>query len=49
MVAQAAVHGCTAAFAVSAGIFAAGAVVTGLLYERGVTAGESVREPVLAG
>ncbi|HEX4009660.1 MAG TPA: MFS transporter [Solirubrobacteraceae bacterium] len=48
LVAQAAVHGYTVAFAVSAGIFAFGAIVTGLLYERGVSAAETVGEPVLA-
>jgi EmrB/QacA subfamily drug resistance transporter len=48
LLAQAAVHGYTTAFLVSAVIFAAGAVITGLLYERGVTAAESVGEPVLA-
>jgi EmrB/QacA subfamily drug resistance transporter len=48
LVAQAAVHGYTVAFAVSAGIFAVGALATGLLYERGVSAAETVGEPVLA-
>jgi EmrB/QacA subfamily drug resistance transporter len=48
LVAQAAVHGYTVAFAVSAGIFAVGAIATGLLYERGVSAAETVGEPVLA-
>jgi hypothetical protein len=48
LLALAAVHGYTTAFLVSAVIFAAGAVITGLLYERGVTAAESVGEPVLA-
>jgi EmrB/QacA subfamily drug resistance transporter len=48
LAAQAAVHGYTTAFAVSAGIFAAGAVVTGLLYERSATAAEAAGQPVLA-
>jgi hypothetical protein len=48
LVAQAAVHGCTTAFAVSAGIFAVGAVLTGLFYEHGVSAAEVAGEPVLA-
>jgi hypothetical protein len=47
LIASAAVHGYTTAFAVSAAIFAAGAIVAGLLYERGaVTARQA--EPVLA-
>ena len=48
LLAHAAVHGYTTAFAVSAGIFAVGAVLAGLLYERGVSAAETVGEPVLA-
>jgi EmrB/QacA subfamily drug resistance transporter len=56
LIAQAAVHGYTTAFAVSAGIFALGAVITGLLFERRAAqaeydeseaAAEPVGEPVL--
>jgi EmrB/QacA subfamily drug resistance transporter len=48
LIASAAVHGYTTAFAVSAGIFAVGAVLAGLLYERGAVAAAPVGEPVLA-
>jgi len=48
LLAHAAVHGYTVAFTVSAGIFAVGAVIAGLLYERGLAAAETVGEPVLA-
>jgi predicted membrane protein len=43
------VHGYTTAFAVSAGIFLVGAVVAGLLYQRGVAPLEAAAgEPVMA-
>jgi len=49
LAATAAVHGYTTAFAVSAGIFLVGAVVAGLLYQRGVAPLEAAAgEPVLA-
>src|SRR5690242_6939129 len=46
VLAQAAVHGYTTAFWISAGIFAAGAVTTGLLVRRGVPAPSG--QPVFA-
>jgi EmrB/QacA subfamily drug resistance transporter len=48
VLAHAAMHGYTTAFAVAAGIFAAGAVIAGLLYERGVKRVEPAGAPVLA-
>jgi Major Facilitator Superfamily len=48
VLAHAAMHGYTTAFAVAAGIFAAGAVIAGLLYERGVKRVEAASAPVLA-
>jgi MFS family permease len=48
LLAHAAMHGYTTAFAVAAGMFAAGAVIAGLLYERGVKQPELGAEPVLA-
>ena len=51
LVAQAAVHGYTTAFAVSAGLFAAGAVIAGLLFERRAVqaqGAETISEPALA-
>jgi EmrB/QacA subfamily drug resistance transporter len=42
------VHGYTTAFAWSVGLFAVGAVVTGLLYRPGVRAADPAMEPVLA-
>jgi len=48
LIAQAAVHGYTTAFAVSAGIFAAAAVIAGLLYEGKSRQPAPVAEPVLA-
>lgn len=49
LIAQAPVHGYTVAFYVSAAIFVAGAVITGLTYERGVPQPDAGAEPVLAG
>jgi EmrB/QacA subfamily drug resistance transporter len=49
LAAQAPVHGYTVAFYVSAAIFVAGAVITGMLYERGVPAVDPAAEPVLIG
>jgi hypothetical protein len=48
LIAQAAVHGYTTAFAVSAGIFAVAAVIAGLLYEGKSAQPAAVAEPVLA-
>jgi FtsH-binding integral membrane protein len=48
LLATAAVHGYTTAFAVSAGIFAVGSVVAGLLYAPGVAPVQAAGEPVLA-
>ena len=48
LVAQAAVHGYTTAFAVSAAIFAIAAVIAGLLYEGKAKQPAPVAEPVLA-
>ena len=45
---HAAMHGYTTAFAVAAGIFAAGALIAGLLFERGVKRVEPAGAPVLA-
>jgi predicted MFS family arabinose efflux permease len=47
LAAQAAVHGYTTAFAWSAAIFAAGAIVAAVLYPRGVPALDPAAEPVL--
>ncbi len=47
LLAGAAVHGYTTAFAWAAGIFLAGAVVAGLLFERGVRTVPAGAEPVL--
>ena len=49
LIAQAPVHGYTVAFYVSAAIFVAGALITGLLYERGVPELDPSAEPVLVG
>jgi EmrB/QacA subfamily drug resistance transporter len=48
LIAHAAVHGYTTAFAVSAGIFAAAAVIAGLLYTRKADQPAQVGEPILA-
>ena len=48
VLAHAAMHGYTTAFAVAAGIFAAGAIIAGLLFERGVKRVEPAGAPVLA-
>jgi EmrB/QacA subfamily drug resistance transporter len=48
LLAHAAMHGYTTAFAVAAGMFAAGALVAGLLYERGIKRPALTGEPVLA-
>jgi EmrB/QacA subfamily drug resistance transporter len=47
LLAHAAVHGYTTAFAVAAGIFAVGAIVAVTVYERGVKMVEPAAEPVL--
>ncbi len=47
LIAQAAVHGYTTAFAVSAGIFAVAAVIAGMLYHGKSTQPAAVAEPVL--
>jgi EmrB/QacA subfamily drug resistance transporter len=49
LIAQAPIHGYTAAFYVAAAIFAAGAIVTGLLYRPGVPEVDPAAEPVLIG
>ena len=46
--AQAAIHGYTAAFTVSAGVFAAAAVMAGLLFTRQAEQPAVAGEPVLA-
>jgi EmrB/QacA subfamily drug resistance transporter len=48
LLAHAAIHGYTTAFAVAAGIFALGAIVAVMVYERGVKVVEPSAEPVLA-
>jgi EmrB/QacA subfamily drug resistance transporter len=48
LVAHAAVHGYTTAFAVSAGIFAAAAIITGLLFGSRASQPAAVGEPVVA-
>jgi EmrB/QacA subfamily drug resistance transporter len=48
LIAQAAIHGYTTAFAVAGGIFLVGAVVAGLLYEGGVPEVATGNEPLLA-
>jgi len=48
VLAQAAVHGYTTAFWISAGIFAAGAILAGGLLKRGVPAADPAAGPVLA-
>lgn len=48
LLAHAAMHGYTTAFAVAAGMFAVGAIVAALLYERRVTQPQAAGEPVLA-
>ncbi len=48
LVAHAAIHGYTAAFTVSAGVFAAAAVIAGLLFSRKEDQPAMVGEPVLA-
>jgi hypothetical protein len=47
-VAHAAIHGYTTAFTVSAGVFAAAAVIAGLLFSRKEDQPAMVGEPVLA-
>ncbi len=47
LVAQAAVHGYTTAFGVSAGVFAAAAVIAGLLFTRKEDQPAAVGEPAL--
>jgi EmrB/QacA subfamily drug resistance transporter len=49
LIAQAPVHGYTVAFYVAAAIFAAGAIVTGLLYQPGVPEVDPAAEPVMIG
>jgi EmrB/QacA subfamily drug resistance transporter len=46
---QAPVHGYTVAFYVSAAVFVAGALITGMLFERGVPEVDPSAEPVLIG
>jgi hypothetical protein len=48
LIAHAAIHGYTTGFAVAAGMFVAGAVIAGLLFDRGVSQPVAVGEPVLA-
>ncbi|HEX5193120.1 MAG TPA: MFS transporter [Solirubrobacteraceae bacterium] len=49
LVAQAPIHGYAVAFYVAAAIFAAGAIVTGMLYRPGVPEVDPAAEPVLVG
>ena len=48
LIAQASIHGYTTAFAAAAVIFAVGAIVAALLFERGVTSPVAEGQPVLA-
>jgi hypothetical protein len=48
LIAQASIHGYTTAFAVAAVIFAVGAIVAAVLFERGVPSAAAQGQPVLA-
>jgi hypothetical protein len=48
LLAHAAIHGYTTAFAWAAAIFAIGAIVAAVLFERGVVSAQVSGEPVLA-
>jgi EmrB/QacA subfamily drug resistance transporter len=48
LIAQASIHGYTTAFAVAAAIFAVGAIVAAVLFERGVPSAATQGQPVLA-
>jgi hypothetical protein len=48
LIAQASIHGYTTAFAVAAAIFAVGAIVAGILFERGAPSAAVEGQPVLA-